>query len=416
MRLLGEGHQVRAAVSNPKAVATMRGLVPHIDNWRGELEWVREVGRDGVILFEAVSEGFGAIQDALRAQGYQVIGGSAFGDRLENDRAFGQTVLGDLGFPTGHVWEFTDAASAIEHLQARPRRTVLKYSGSGKNGANFVGQLDDGADVLALLRQHDPDEGERFILMDFINGIEVGVGAYFDGARFLLPACVDWEHKRFFAGDMGELTGEMGTVATFSRTDQLFDATLRKVEPLLAGRSHVGYVNLNTIVNEDGIWPLEFTCRFGYPGFAVLEALQRTSWSQIFSKLLAGGYGRIDVEDGFCTGVVMTVPPFPYSREQVEAPIGLPILLRGDWPDGERAHLHLGEIEMRNGQLLTAGLYGWTAVMTGTGPTIAVSSAECYRRCARIIIPNGRYRLDIGERVPDEIMRLNTLGLFDPQD
>jgi hypothetical protein len=31
------------------------------------------------------------------------------------------------------------------------------------------------------------DAGDRFILMEFIDGIEMGVGAYFDGDRFLLP-------------------------------------------------------------------------------------------------------------------------------------------------------------------------------------------------------------------------------------
>ena len=44
---------------------------------------------------------------------------------------------------------------------------------------------------------------------------------------------------------------------------------------------------MNTIVNEQGIWPLEFTCRFGYPGFAILDPLQETPWGELFHAMIA---------------------------------------------------------------------------------------------------------------------------------
>src|SRR5206468_9946788 len=95
-------------------------MVPRVADWRAELGWVREAGEDGIIIFEAVSEGFGALQDALRRDGYKVIGGSAFGDRLENDRAFAQQVLAELGLRIAATAEYSDAAAAAAPIRAYP--------------------------------------------------------------------------------------------------------------------------------------------------------------------------------------------------------------------------------------------------------------------------------------------------------
>ena len=59
LRLIAEGHEVRVSVSEPLASGTMAGLVPRTEDWRAELDWIRQAGPDGLILFEAI--GFGAL-------------------------------------------------------------------------------------------------------------------------------------------------------------------------------------------------------------------------------------------------------------------------------------------------------------------------------------------------------------------
>jgi len=375
LRLQDAGHEVRVAISEALAQGTGAGLVTQGADWRQSLEWV---GRDGIILFEAVSEGFGAVQDDLRRQGYRVVGGSAFGDRLENDRAFAQALLAGIGFPAGHVHEFDRADDALAHIAARPRRYVLKFSGPDfASHDNYVGRLADRRDVAAMLRAGAARPGTRFILMDHIGGIEIGVGAYFDGTHFIEPACLDWEHKRFFAGDMGELTGEMGTVSTFQGTSHFFERTLKLVEPLLCGHGHVGYVNLNTIVNEEGIWPIEFTCRFGYLGYAVLDPLQTTGWDTLFLRMLGAMSSSLETATGWSVGIVVTTPPFPWSRHDLAAPVALPILFDGPAIDGR--HIYLGEAGLSDEVLSTSGVYGWTMVVTGVGPTLRDAQSDAYR-------------------------------------
>jgi phosphoribosylamine---glycine ligase len=414
MRLAQDGHEVKVFVEDEGARGTMAGLVPRTSDWRGELDWI---GRDGIILFEAVSEGYGALQDRLRADGYQVIGGSAFGDRLENDRAYAQELLAGLGLRTAAVHHFDDADCGDGFLAAHPGRYVLKWSGPDFASAdNYVGLLPGGADVRAMLaarfRARD-GEPAGYILMDHVEGVEMGVGAYFDGERFLAPACLDWEHKRFFAGDMGELTGEMGTVATYDGTRRFFDLTLARVAPLLREHGHVGYVNLNTMVNADGIWPLEFTCRFGYPGFAVLEPLQDVSWAELFRAMASRSATSFATRSGFSVGIVLTTAPFPYTRKQVDEPVGLPVLFDGELDSEDRRNVHYGEVGLDGGALVTSGLYGWTMVVTGTGAEIAAARRAAYERAARVFVPGLRYRLDIGDRlIASDYAAVAGLGLF----
>jgi phosphoribosylamine--glycine ligase len=408
MRLIDEGHEVKVYISSPLCVDTLAGIVTHTRGWRDEIAWVREAGDEGIVLFENAAENRGALQDELRRKGLHVIGGSAYGDRLENDRGFAQNVLAGLGFSICQTHDFADSQSAINFLDSRPGRYVLKFNGPLES---FVGRLDDGADVRAFLVGL-PDGIPSFVLMDYVEGVEMGVGAYFDGERFLRPSCLDWEHKRFFPGELGELTGEMGTIVTYERTGHFHDLTLGRMAVLLRAGGYCGYINLNTIVNERGIWPLEFTCRFGYPGYAILEALQETPWGELFHSMVARTREEITTRPGFAAGVVMTTPPFPYDRSLVHEPVGMPIIF-DRVTDEERNHLHYGEVGLKNGQLVTSGAYGWTMVVTGVGRTIHAARDRANQLADRVIIPNARYRRDIGDRLAaGDLERIISLGLL----
>jgi phosphoribosylamine--glycine ligase len=118
---------------------------------------------------------------------------------------------------------------------------------------------------------------------------------------------------------------------------------------------------------------------------------------------------------GFAAGIVMTTPPFPYSRPFVDEPVGLPILFDESLTDSDRRHLHYGEVGMKDGQLVTSGANGWTMVVTGTGETIKDAQTRANALAARVVIPNVRYRKDIGEKlINGDYDRIEKLGLLGP--
>jgi phosphoribosylamine---glycine ligase len=416
LRLANDGHDVKVFIGHPLCQDTLAGFhINRVKNWELELEWIRAAGEDGCVLFENIAGGRGELQDRLRQSGFRVIGSSGYGARLENDRGYAQRALAELGLSTAAVFEFSDTSKAIGFINKRPGRYVLKSNGT--DTPSFTGRHPSGKDVQALLAAGDKVTASSFILMDHIDGVEMGVGAYFNGHDFLQPACLDWEHKRFFPGDLGELTGEMGTVVTYSRTKSFFERTLSRMRPLLRENGYCGYINLNTMVNERGIWPLEFTCRFGYPGYAILDVLQRTSWAILFKSMLNRSTLEFETEPGFAVGIVITTPPFPYYRDVVREPVGLPILFDGALSPEEQVHLHYGEMGLRDNMLVTTGMSGYTLVVTGTGQTIEMARDMANKLAGKIILPNARYRRDIGTRlIEGEWARIESLGVLDPLD
>ncbi len=399
LNLIDEGHEVKVFIGDARCKDILDGLVPKICDWRSELSWIAEAGKQGVIIFEDVSKDRGRLQDELRAKGFNVVGGSAFGDRLENDRFFAQEMLRKIGLNVAASWSFIDRQTAIDFIAQRPERYVLKFDGVQAAAHNYVGQFADGCDVRAFLERLPRTAEESFLLMEHVDGVEMGVGAYFDGEKFLRPACLDWEHKRFFPGDLGELTGEMGTIATYDQSSFFFERTLGRFESHFRRSRHCGYVNLNTIVNKRGVWPLEFTCRFGYPGFAVLSPLQRIPWSRLLSTMCHRPTAEFDVLSGFSAGTVLTVPPFPYEKSQVNAITGLPVSVVGSIGEEDRRHIHYCELARAGDELVTAGAYGWAMVVTGVGADIKTARESANALANRVRIPNLRYRRDIGDRL-----------------
>jgi phosphoribosylamine--glycine ligase len=112
--------------------------------------------------------------------------------------------------------------------------------------------------------------------------------------------------------------------------------------------------------------------------------------------------------------VVLTTRPFPYNRKRVPSePAGLPILFDGEITEAERRHLHFAEVGKQDGELVTAGMHGWTMIVTGTGVNVGAAREAAYALAERVVIPNARYRRDIGVKLEtQELAQLTRLGHF----
>jgi phosphoribosylamine--glycine ligase len=399
-----EGHEVRYYIGEKASRDIGDGFVDKCEDWKKETDWA------DVIIFDDVF--FGADADKLRKQGKAVIGGSAYTDKLEEDREFGQAELRSVGVNVLPHWDFTEFDEAIDFVQKNPGRYVVKpTSKGGEKELLYVGQEEDGKDVLQVLELYKKSWAKKitgFQLQKYASGVEVAVGAFFNGVDFITPINVNFEHKKMFPGNIGPSTGEMGTSMFWAPPNRIFNETLAKMKEKLAASSYVGYVDLNCIVNNKGIHPLEFTTRFGYPTVSIQMEGITSQLGEFMHSLANKKSFDLRTKKGFQVGVVIAVPPFPffdvaafkkYSEDAT-------VMFKKKVEDG----VHLGDVKLIEGDWRLAGYSGYALIITGSGQTMEDARRQAYARINNIMIPNMFYRTDIGERWTHDSDRLLMWG------
>jgi len=389
-----EGHEARLYIEDPEETEIDDGFVPKTADWKKEVDWA------DVVVFDDVL-GMGEMSAELKKKGKLVVGGSPYTDRLEDDRGFGQQELKAAGVSIIPQENFTSFDDAVAYVQANPNRYVIKPSGEAQNNKRllFVGEEDDGKDVTQVLEDYKrawSDKIKEFQLQRRVVGVEVAVGAFFNGREFVLPINVNFEHKKLFPGDIGPPTGEMGTSMFWSEPNRIFNATLKKMEAKLAEERYTGYIDVNCIVNNNGIYPLEFTARFGYPCISIQQEGLLTPMGDLLRGMADGTLTRVRARTGFQLGVRIVVPPFPYrDMETLESTSKDAVIL---FKTQSREGYHIEDVKTVGGEWLVTGTSGVVLIVCGTGPTMKQAQRMAYNRVKNVMIPHMYYREDIGDR------------------
>ncbi len=118
-QVLKEGHDVRYYIEAEKERDIADGFVPKSKDWEKDANW------SDIIVFDDTL-GQGAKAQALRASGKPVIGGTPYGDRLEDDRSFGQEQLKSAGVTIIPYEDFDSFDPAIRSSSSSAASTASK--------------------------------------------------------------------------------------------------------------------------------------------------------------------------------------------------------------------------------------------------------------------------------------------------
>lgn len=404
-----------------------------------EVGWFRDVGKDGQPL--AVGRGFGFQMvgdwtdkvrwadlivladnskylfglESYRKKGFPIFGPGLEHAEWELDRGCGQALMQDCGLDVMEAIPFSSLEKARAFVLAEGGRWVAKPNADIGKEFSYVSKST--ADMVWTLDSWKGKLNADFILQPFKKGVEVAVGGWFGRDGWVGPWCENFEHKKFLVGDLGMNTGEMGTVLKYCETSLLAEMLLKPLEVCLLRSNFTGYIDVAVIVDGAGTpWPLEFTCRPGWPLFNIQAALHKEPVEWMLAALC--GQDTTAFSTDIATGVCIFVPDFPYMKAGRDT-FGQPVY---GWNKVPYKHFHPCEVEnkkniprMEKGEvvwsdgIVTAGT--GVADITGTGKTIADATDMAYANVRKLeVVGSPIYRTDIGRNLDDKLKELQLFG------
>ena len=190
---------------------------------------------------------------------------------------------------------------------------------------------------------------------DKTEGVLVEVGGWFDGEKYLRPHFLGFKKFRLGTGDVGPFTVGMGVAGKYVTKSRLFTDVLRKTETFAKTMHYVGYVGIDGFINQNSFSALRLNAGFAFPTAGALGELHPT-WSTFMLKLAKKEAEVVAVQpDKVVVGV--TVLPHSYFE-----------------------NLHEPHFPF-----------------CASGQNIEEAKAKVYKSIGKANIPNGYYRIDIGD-------------------
>jgi phosphoribosylamine--glycine ligase len=410
------GHQVRL-FTKPEALDRdvvgdgFKG-VEKIDNFVPSLKWA------DLILLSSNNK-YVERMTVLKKQGLPYFGPTTESAKLEISRKAGMELLRKVGIEVVPYETFTTMEQAAKHVEKTGERFVFKTMGDNEDKSlTYVSK--SAADMLtwmeARIKQNQKPKGE-VMLQEFVKGIEMGVSRFMGSKGFIGPWNESFEYKKLMSGNYGPNTGEMGTVAYFTKESALGEKTLAKVEKELIKMGHTGDVALGFMIPEDGIpRPTEFTVRWGWP-IANMMLASIEGDPVVWMKDALEGKDTTSFKEDIGCCLVLAHGDFPRSELPIEEVQNLPIY---GITKGNKKYLHPQSVkidvlpDMDADKVVRRPVWNTTEryalVVTGFGKDVTQATGRAYKTMSQLELANPVVRDDVGEDLKEKLPKLHEMG------
>jgi len=412
--------EIYCAPGNAGTAAIAHNLPISATDLQGLATWARDNRIDLTIVGpeRPLIEG---IADVFQHAGLKVFGPTAAAAAIEGSKVWTKGLLTRYGIPTAAAETITDFARAEAALERCRFPVAVKADGDAAGKGVVIAR--DRSEAMEAIRSFMVEHsvgpaGDRVLLEEFLEGVELSVLALTDG-KTIVPMVPSCDYKRVGDGDQGPNTGGMGAYAPPGfATPELMSTIKRTIlEPTVAamaaeGRPYRGVLYAGLMITPSGPKVLEFNCRLGDPETQVVLPLMRSDLAEVAMTVVDGSLDRVRIEwePGACCGVVLASQGYPGSYQT-----GFPIQGLEDVEDGVLVFHGGTRLRGRStktgsspsagdrmagassgGIVETAG--GRVLTVVSRAPTMAEARERVYRNVERIHFVGCHFRRDIALR------------------
>lgn len=252
------------------------------------------------------------IVDELEKNGISCVGPSQSAARIETDKSFMRKLFEDYNIEGSLVYKVFDNYEDVSaFLDDFDRDVVVKPVGlTGGKGVKIVGDhLKDNQEAKEYSKEVIDNAMGGFtqvIIEERLIGEEFTIQAFCDGIH-LAPMPAAQDHPHAFEGDVGAITGGMGSYSDkggllpflsqddYDEAVKIMEATLKAIAK--EAEPYKGILYGQFMLTADGPKLIEYNARFGDPEAMNVLPLLKTPLADVCQAIVDGNLDKVEFND-----------------------------------------------------------------------------------------------------------------------